>query len=52
MNKELEKYLKGLVVVMMNAAEVEDYDEVKHYGQIYLDIVEGRRDFIINDGEI
>ena len=48
----LEKYLKGLVVTMMNAAEVEDYDEVKYYGQLYLDIVEGRRKFDMNDGEI
>lgn len=47
-----ESYLKGLVVTMMNAAEVEDYDEVKHYGQIYLDIVEGRREFIVEDGEV
>ena len=36
---------------------LEDYDLLneylyKYYGQLYLDIVEGRRKFDINDGEI
>ena len=38
--------------MVIRAMTIEDYDEVKHYGQIYLDIVEGRREFIVEDGEI
>lgn len=47
-----EKYLKGLVVEILNCLEVEDYDLAEKYGEKYLRIVNGEEEFVIDDYEV